>query len=156
MDTSNVIALLALAVSLISIWFSYRSDQLSKTVAAAEKRTNAHTVLVSVLLEAEELLNEIRIELRNDGLNDVLKDRLKGTEDGLINIIKAIPGRLNWLREKSPDDAAMLEEYNIFIRELEVRMSNLKPDINKTIKEIKELNLRLNSLQDERMDDNHI
>ena len=154
METSNVIALLALAVSLISIWYSYRSDRLSKTVAAAEKRTNAHTILVSVLLEAEELLNKIRVELRNDGLNEILKDKLKGTEDGLINIIEVIPGRLNWLRERSPDDAAILEEYNIFVRELETRMSKLKLEINKTINEIKEINVQLNDLNAEKREKN--
>jgi len=40
----------------VSFWLSYRAARLTKMVSAAEKRTQAHSILVGALLEAEELL----------------------------------------------------------------------------------------------------
>ncbi len=60
MSTSDIVASLALVVSLISLLLGHRAARLSKKVAAAEKRTQAHSVLVGALLEAQSLLALVR------------------------------------------------------------------------------------------------
>jgi hypothetical protein len=86
MNTSDTIAALALVISLVSFWLSYRAAQLAKTVSAAEKRTQAHSILVSALLEVQELLALIRGGVMCKESDATLVQGLNGIEDQFIRI----------------------------------------------------------------------
>ncbi len=110
-DISNTIALLALVISLASFLLSYRANRLAKAVAAAEKRTQAHAILHSTLIEAEELLSIVRVGSNYQGTDISIPKGLDTIESQLVTMIKNIQERLEWLREKDSDDPILLEEY---------------------------------------------
>ena len=129
MQTSDTIAFLALAVSLISFWLSYRAARLSKLVVAAEKRTQAHAILLGVLLEAEELLRLVRKVLNYTGTDFEIPSGLSRIESQLATMVESIPNRLNWLRNAISDDPVALEEYKAYALEVESRIHQISPMI---------------------------
>ena len=129
MQTSDTIAFLALAVSLISFWLSYRAARLSKLVVAAEKRTQAHAILLGVLLEAEELLRLVRKVLNYTGTDFEIPSGLSRIESQLATMVESIPNRLNWLRNAISDDPVALEEYKAYALEAESRIHQISPMI---------------------------
>lgn len=134
MGTSDTIALLALVISLISFWLSYRAAQLSKKVIAAEKRTQSHSILIGVLLEAEELLSLLRdektyAEKTANGTEVLRSIGLGKLESKLKEVLAAIPPRLDWLRSSGCDDPVLLEEYKTFSVEVESRVKMVAPQI---------------------------
>jgi len=129
MSTSDIISSLALVISLVSFWLSYRAARLAKMVTAAEKRTQAHSILVGVLLEAEELLSLVRAGTAYKGTDVTLPEGLERIESQLATMTERIPERLNWLREKSSDDPVRLEEYKTFALEVESRVKQVAPMI---------------------------
>lgn len=139
MSTSDMIASLALIISLVSFWLSYRAARLTKMVSAAEKRTQAHSILVGVLLEAEALLSLVRAGINHEGISATLTKALSGLESQLVAMTEVIPGRLNWLREKNSEDPVLLEEYKTFALEAESRVKRVAPMIRELRVEMKEL-----------------
>ncbi len=129
MASSDIIALLALAISLVSFWLSYRTVRLTKSVAAAEKRTQAHSTLVGVLLEAEEMLSAVRTGMANRNTNVPLPSGLPELESQLAALIESIQKRLRWLLEKGCDDSVLLEEYKALVLEVESRVRHVAPQI---------------------------
>ena|SRR5665647_293196 len=129
MSASDIIASLALIISLVSFWLSYRAARLTKMVSAAEKRTQAHSILVGVLLEAEELLSDLRECITSERTDITIANGLNGLESQLVAISESIPERLDWLREKDFDDPILLEEYKIFALEAESRVKKVAPMI---------------------------
>lgn len=129
MSTSDIIASLALIIALVSFWLSYRAARLEKMVSAAEKRTQAHSILVGVLLEAEELLSLVRAGINYGGTSATLTKGLSGLESQLVSMTEGIPERLNWLREKYSEDPIQLEEYKTFALEVESRVKKVAPMI---------------------------
>lgn len=129
MGTSDIIASLALIISLVSFWLSYRAARLTKLASAAEKRTQAHSILVGVLLEAENLLSLVRTGTKYKGTDVTLPNGLSGIESQLATMIERISERLNWLREKTNDDPVLLEEYKTFALEVESRVKQAAPMI---------------------------
>lgn len=130
MSTSDIIASLALIIALVSFWLSYRAAHLAKMVSAAEKRTQVHSILNGVLLEAEELLSLVRAGINYyEGTNATLTEGLNGLESQLVSMTEVIPERLNWLREKYSEDPTQLEEYKIYAFEVESRVKKVAPMI---------------------------
>lgn len=129
MATSDIIALLALAISLVSFWLSYRASRLTKIVAAAEKRTQAHSTLVGVLLEAQELLSTVRAAVAHKRADESLPEGLATIEGQLADVIASIQPRLDWLREKGCDDSVLLEGYKALALEVESRVRHVAPKI---------------------------
>jgi len=127
MQISDVIASLALVVSLVSFWLSYRSARLTKLVAAAEKRTQAHSILVAVLLEAQDLQNVVRVGMNYKGDEFRVPEGLDSIESQLATMIESISGRLAWLRGKTSEDPLQLEEYKAYAMEVESRVRRLAP-----------------------------
>lgn len=130
MSASDILASLALIISLVSFWLSYRAARLTKMVSAAEKRTQAHSILVGALLEAEELLFLVRAGTTTyEETSTTLTKALNGLESQLIAMTEGIPERLNWLREKNSEDPILLEEYKAFALEVESRVKKVAPTI---------------------------
>lgn len=129
MSASDIIASLALVISLVSFWLSYRAARLAKMVSAAEKRTQAHSILVGVLLEAEELLSLVRAVAICGGSEVTLPERFGEMESQLAAITERIPERLNWLREQNSEDPVLLEEYKAYSLEVEARVKRVAPMI---------------------------
>lgn len=129
MQTSDTISLLALVVSLVSFWLSYRATRLSKLAAAAEKRTQSHAILVGVMLEAEDLLRLVRKFLNYKGSEITEPTGMNGIESQLTAMTKSIPMRLEWLRSAVSDDPVVLEEYKAYALELESRIRQISPMI---------------------------
>jgi hypothetical protein len=129
MQTSDMISLLALLVSLISFWLSYRATRFSKLVLAAEKRTQSHAILVGVLLEAEELLRLVRKVLNCKGSEVTPPPGLSQIESQLATMADSIPKRLDWLRTAGSDDPVVLEEYKAYALEVESRIRQISPMI---------------------------
>lgn len=129
MSASDIIASLALVISLVSFWLSYRAARLTKMVSAAEKRTQAHSILVGVLLEAEEFLSLVRAGAAYEGTNATLTKALGELESQLVAMTEGIPERLNWLREKNSEDPILLEEYKTYALEVESRVKKVAPVI---------------------------
>lgn len=127
MQTSDIIASFALVIALISLGLSYRAASLSRLVAAAEKRTQAHSILVGVLLEAEELLYLVRVGINHKGDEFVVPEGLDRIEAKLSETVAKIPGRLAWLRQKTSDDPIVLEEYKAYALEVESRVKQIAP-----------------------------
>ena len=129
MQTSDIVALLALVVSLISFWLSYRAARLGKLVAAAEKRTQSHAILLGVLLEAEELLRLVRKVINYKGFELAIPSGLDGIGSQLAAMVTSIPKRLTWLRTAASDDPIVLEEYKAYALEVESRIHQISPMI---------------------------
>jgi hypothetical protein len=129
MQTSDIVALLALVVSLVSFWLSYRAARLIKLVAAAEKRTQSHVILIGVLLEAEELLRIVRKVINSKGSEVALPIGLDGIESQLAAMVTSIPKRLTWLRTAVSEDPVILEEYKAYALEVESRIHQISPMI---------------------------
>lgn len=129
MQTSDTIALLALGVSLISFWLSYRATRLSKLVAAAEKRTVSHAILVGVLIETEELLRLLRKVLNNKESEVALPNSLSEVESQLATMAACILKRLEWLRSAVSHDLVALEEHKAYALEAESRIRQISPMI---------------------------
>ena len=129
MSASDIIASLALVISLVSFWLSYRAARLTKMVSAAEKRTQVHSILVGVLLEAEEFLSLVRAGAAYEGTNATLTKALGELESQLVAMTEGIPERLNWLREKNSEDPILLEEYKTYALEVESRVKKVAPVI---------------------------
>lgn len=55
LTATDTIALLAIAISLISFWLSYRSARLSRLLSAAEKKTETYIVFFETLLQGQVL-----------------------------------------------------------------------------------------------------
>lgn len=121
MSTSDIIALIAMVVSFVSLLLSYRTTHLAKIASASEKRTQAHSILLGVLLEVEELLSIIQTITTCRG-SEVSISKL---ENKLVKITENIPERLNWLREKNCEDPIVLEEYKIYSLEIEARVKKI-------------------------------
>ena len=121
MSTSDIIALIAMVVSFVSLLLSYRTTHLAKIASASEKRTQAHSILLGVLLEVEELLSIIQTITTCRG-SEVSISKL---ENKLVKITESIPERLNWLREKNCEDPIVLEEYKIYSLEIEARVKKI-------------------------------
>ncbi|MBQ0917882.1 hypothetical protein KBW71_05460 [Hydrogenophaga aromaticivorans] len=129
MSASDQIALLALAVSLISFWLSYRAHTAARRVSAAEKRTEAHSVLLGVLLEAQDLRHHLQSALRHANVEAPYRDRLIGIGAQLSDTVSTIEVRLKWLRSKESEDPIKLEDYKSHALEVEARIRNLAPQI---------------------------
>ena len=129
MSTSDTIAAVALAISLMSLWLSYRAVQSARMVSAAEKRTQAHSILVNALLEAQELLALVRGGIVYKGTDSTLLQQLGALEGQLKNMTERIPERLNWLRERNSDDPVLLEEYKTYALDVESRIKRVAPMI---------------------------
>lgn len=156
MTTSDIIALFALVVSLVSFWLSYRSTYLSKIVAAAEKRAQAYISLVEALLHAQEQ-KSILSKLRGHPLSKLslttgdekISNKLGGIfrslderEKELHQILLLIEERLACLRSEKNNDLVSLEEYSSFTNELNLRMKH-----NATI--ISSLDIQIKDVYDE-------
>lgn len=129
MSASNQIALLALVVSLISFWLSYRAHTAARRVSAAEKRTEAHSVLLGVLLEAQDLRDHLQSALRHSHVEAPYRERLIGIGAQLSDTVSTIEVRLKWLRSKESEDPIKLEDYKSHALEVEARIRNLAPQI---------------------------
>jgi hypothetical protein len=111
MSTSDTIASLALVVALISFWLSYRAARLSNRVAAAEKRTQAYSVLVGTLLEAQSLHALVRSATEYKGKDVTFPTSLKDVE------------------AQGSDDPVSLEEYKAYVLEVDSRIKQVAPMI---------------------------
>lgn len=129
MSASDQIALLALVVSLLSFWLSYRAHTTARRVNAAEKRTEAHSILLGVLLEAQDLRDHLQSALGNSHVEGSLRDRLIGIGVKLSETISNIEDSLKWLRSKESEDLIKLEDYRSHALEVEARIRNLAPEI---------------------------
>lgn len=129
MSASDQIALLALVVSLLSFWLSYRAHTTARRVNAAEKRTEAHSILLGVLLEAQDLRDHLQSALGNSHVEGSLRDRLIGIGVKLSETISNIEDSLKWLRSKESEDLIKLEDYRLHALEVEARIRNLAPEI---------------------------
>ncbi len=129
MTISDKISLLALIISLVSFWLSYRAERLTKMITAAEKRSQTHSILVGVLLETEELLYLLRAGTNYDGASVTIPSWLCELERQLILMTEIIPERLNWLREENSQDPVLLEEYKTYSLEVEMRVKKVAPII---------------------------
>jgi hypothetical protein len=129
MSTSDTIASLALVVALISFWLSYRAARLSNRVAAAEKRTQAYSVLVGTLLEAQSLHALVRSATEYKGKDVTFPTSLKDVEAQLADMTANITKRLEWLRGKGSDDPVSLEEYKAYVLEVDSRIKQVAPMI---------------------------
>jgi len=139
MSTSDTIAILALAVSLISFWLSYRNTRFTRILAAAEKRTQTRSVLVETLLEVNELLSLVRIATNYKGTDVVFPDGLENVEKELATMAAKIPKRLNWLRDGGNTDPVKLEEYKSYALEVESGVKRVGPMIRNYDVHVKEV-----------------
>jgi hypothetical protein len=139
MSTSDTVASLALVVSLISFWLSYRAARLSKRVAAAEKRTQAHSVLVGTLLEVQSLLALVRSATEYKDKDVTFPAGLKNVETQLADMTASITKRLEWLRGKGSDNPVLLEEYKTYVLEIDSRIKHVAPMIRDLEVHLKEL-----------------
>ena len=144
MTTSDQIALLALIVSLISFWLSYRLSHSSRLLATAEKRSQVHISLVETLLHAQEqksILREVRdhapaIEPLLAGHEEIeerftkIFQSLEEREEELHQILQSIEERLTWVRSEKTNDPVLLEKYHSYIKEVGLRMKHLAQKIS--------------------------
>lgn len=76
MNTTDTIALLALAVSLVSFWLSYRSARESKRLSAAERISGAHLQMLDVLLKTKDMLLFAKAASARNDRDDTQRERL--------------------------------------------------------------------------------
>jgi hypothetical protein len=129
MNASDKIALLALAVALLSLWFSYRTHNTAKRLTAAEKRTEVHSILVGVLIEAQELRYCIQAGVSNKSIEQSLREKLMALEGQLSQMVSMLEERVAWVRSKISDDPLILEEYKTYALEVAARVKQAAPGI---------------------------
>lgn len=127
MNTSDIIALLALAVSLISFWLSFRANRFTRILSAAEKRTQSHSVLVAVLIEVQELLSLAHAATKYKVKDVVFPEGLENIEKQLSDMATKISQCLEWLRVGGTDDPVKLEEYKSYALEVESKVKQVGP-----------------------------
>lgn len=153
MTSSDKIALLALAVSLISFWLSYRSTRLSKLLSAAEKRSQAHIVLLDTLLHGQ-MLHSIFLEVQEKAraisalpakdkdleelrvrIFQILDERVVGHHLLLKNIEKG----LELLKSGNINDPVLLEKCKLRVNEISLQMKSLTSNISDLEKHMNDL-----------------
>lgn len=126
MITADIIALFAILISLISFWLSYRTTRLNKQLAAAEKRTQSHTVLFGVWIDAKELRSLVCTAMKGDCQ---LPEGIVEIEAQLSDIIENLEKRLAWLQTRASDDPLLLEEYKLYAKQAEALIKQVGPMI---------------------------
>ena len=129
MSASDIIALLAIFISMWSLFLSYRATRFANIVSVAEKRTQADSVLVKALLEAEELLSVVQA-INICGGSEAIISKLSKLEKQLLGITEGILERLNWLRGKNCEDPIIIEEYKAYSFEVAARVKQIAPIIS--------------------------
>ena len=127
MTTSDQVALLALVISLVSFWLSYRAHKDAQRVSAAEKRTEAHAVLMRVLLEAHDLRDCVQVAVDNDTVEPQFRERLAVVQNKLLQMVGSLEQRLEWLRSGKSSDPLQLESYKSHALEVEARVRQISP-----------------------------
>lgn len=145
---SEYIAVIALVISLFSLWLSYRTTHRTKLLSAAERRTRAHATYTDVLLEADYLHSLVESALNDKTPGVIYPEGLPRIRDQLRTTIESAQQRLEWLRSKASHDPLKLEEYVSYalavdanvkqiskmIRDLPVRIRNeAEPTAKSTI-----------------------
>lgn len=85
---ASQISLLALVISIIGIWISYRSSQSSRLLTAAEKVSKTHISMVESLLHVNMLKSELKIICGKIRSISLPPDH-KPTEDRLSVVIRS-------------------------------------------------------------------
>lgn len=144
MTSSDKIALLALAVSLISFWLSYRSTRLSKLLSAAEKRSQAHIVLLDTLLHGQMLHSTFlkvqekaraisALPAKDENLERVRAKIFQILDESVVDhhlLLKNIEERLESLSSENINDPVLLEKYKLHVDEINLKMKNLTSNIS--------------------------
>lgn len=129
MSTSDKLSALALLVSVVSLWLSYRVMRSTERIAAAEKRTEARSILVSSVLEAQQLLGLVRTALSYKGTDYQFPKHLPEIEAQLALLTKNLQLHLSHVRESNSGDAEYAERLKGFALEAEARLKQVSPMI---------------------------
>ncbi|PCI21430.1 MAG: hypothetical protein COB62_03760 [Piscirickettsiaceae bacterium] len=129
MNTSDLFSAIALIISLVSFCLTYRSAKLTKSLSAAEKRTQAHSILLECSIKMESLQSQVLNAITYGSYEHPFLDRWKSIEAKLSNQINEVSLRLQWLRENNSDDVLELEKYRSHALEVESLVNSIAPMI---------------------------
>ena len=129
MGITNLLVLIALAVSVGAIWNWYRIAMLKKRVAIAEKSTGIQTILLEVLLEAKGLYRIVRFAMDNSTAESASSEEIKKISQELSQVMKALASRITWLQSQDIEDPVVLDEYKFYAQEVREKLRKLSPMI---------------------------
>jgi len=128
MNSSDIIAALALVIAMVSIWLSYRTSRFNKQLVSAEKRTHARTVLYNVWIEAKKMRSLLRRAVKYKGIE--LPVGIDEIEVQLSENIEELEKGLALLEEYSTDDPLFWEKYVMKAKKVEALMMRVGPMID--------------------------
>lgn len=129
MGSSDYLVLIALVVTIATIWNWYRVAMLKRRVAIAEKSTQIQTHLLEVLLEAKGLFKIVRFAIDNSTEESVSSEELKQISLELGQIIQSIADRVVWLQRQDIEDSAVLDEYKFYANQVRLKLMKISPMI---------------------------
>lgn len=155
MTSTDMIALLALVVSLISFWLSYRSTRLSRLLSTAEKKYQAYDltietllhgqILHSTLLKAQGQARAISVLPAENEEVEILRAKVfQFLDEGIADhhgLLKRVEEWSEWLNSKNIDDPVFFERQRAFANEIGLRMKQLTSNVSDLEKHMNELSI---------------
>jgi hypothetical protein len=123
---SDFLAIAALIISIAGLVLSLRLAKKSEKLAAAEKRTEAHTSLLAIQIEGDRLLRQLEALPGMFPKQRHHESGIQEMRERLTESLAKIPDRLKWIRDKKSNDPVQLEEYKQYVLGVESSTSSLK------------------------------